>query len=436
MELSAVVEGSTVIVDVAGLEGVAHTLLLVPVVVVAVVVGGLVGVRSRPDQRPFLLGALATGVFGAACALLSAPIVVGRLASWIPGLTARIAEGSVLVGLAGFCCGALLGLVPVAFLTVPRRTAVVVAVVGVAALVVGVVGIVSAQEQRRTFIRALQQAFPVPQLVFAGQEPDDVLPEVQVGRTRELAPVTYRQLGVRQQMLFGVLGEQAVAFPASDVDGWHLLDVRAVLSASSPGVHDATATAWQGPVRVITPLRFKAVVDSGPPSLPLLPGTQLRFKKTRGPPGTVASTLASLRSPAKPTRAALSKRRPVKPLTPDVVVDVVSERVEDGFRVVTVHIDDRGIARSEAVVAKDGVVYRKVGGVFVDGCALPFLEQPTCRCDDGGKGSVVSCARVDSDSVGAIVRVGLLIATLGISEVLGACDGCGDGHEVGLIRLP
>lgn len=427
-ELSAVVEGNTVVVDVSGLVGVAHTALLVPVVVVAVVVAGLVSWRARPDQRPFLLGALGTGTLGAACALLSAPIVVGRLAGWIPGLTARIAEGGVVVGLAGFCCGALVCLVPLAFVTAPRRVAVVVAVVGVVAFVVGVAGVVAAQDQRRTFIRGLQQAFPVPQLVFAGQEPGGPLPEVQVGRTRDLAPVTYWQLGVRQTVLFGVLGEQPVAFPASDVAAWHLLDVRAALHADSAGEHEATAVATQGPVKVIAPLRFKAVVDAAPPSFPLTPGTSLRFARTTGRPGTTAAVAAQQTATAK------KKQKKPKPLSADVVVDVVAERVEDGFRVVTVHVDDRGIARSEDVVAKDGVVYRRGGGdVFVAGCALPFLEQPTCSCGENG---VVSCARVDGDSVGALVRVGLLIATLGISEVMGACDGCGDGREVGLIRLP
>lgn len=497
--LSTTIDGHEVIVDVSGLAGVEQTAQLVPVVVVAAVVAGLLARLARPDRRPFLLAALATGTIGAAVALLSAPVVVGRVAAWIPGLTARITAGSAVVGVAGFACGALLALVPLAFFTVRMRLALVVTVVALSAFVVGAGGIVSAQQQRRTFVKALQQAFPLPQLVFPGQpapgvdptrvvdaapptpptpppiveaapgalaQPttpprtsapsspqasppaspmtslaDDELPEVQVGRTRALAPTTWWQLGVKQPVLFGALGEERVAFPATDVAAWNLLDVRAALTADAAGVHRVTAEARQGPVRVRAPVWFHAVEDRSPSFLPLVTGTSLRFQKSAGPPGTTAE---NARRP--PRRAPPTKSRATRVLEPvvdvaDVAVDIGDEVVEDGFRVVDVHVLDDGQTRTVRVVARDGVLRRVVGSggdrrlgeVFAGPtCGLPFLAQPTCTCDDGG---VAHCARVDTDTVGAVVRIGLLIATLGLSEVMGTCDGCGDGREVGLVRL-
>ena len=77
---------------------------------------------------------------------------------------------------------------------------------------------------------------------------------------------------------------------------------------------------------------------------------------------------------------------------------------------------------------------KQAGGVFAGAnCSLFFLEQPTCQCSARG---VDRCARVDGDNVGALFRIGLVIATLGLSEVMGACNGCGDGHEEGLLLVP
>ncbi len=447
-ELSATLDGHQVIVDVSALAGVEQTQHLVPVIVVAVVVAVVLARLARPDRRPFLLAAVATGTIGAAIALLASPIVVGRIASWVPGLFERVTAGSVVVGVAGFACGALLSLVPLSFFTAPRRIAVATTVVGVAAFVVGAGAIAQAQQQRRTFVRALQQAFPLPHLVFAGQDlaapdapdsraagggplDDDVLPEVQVGRTRALAPTTWWQLGVKQPVLLGVLGEQRVAFPASDVAAWNLLDVRAALSADAPGVHQTTAVARHGPVRVVAPLRFRAVADTSPPFLPLVKGAVLSFARTEGPPGVTERRVRS--GPPRPARGTGPKKDQQSPPA-DVVIIVQDEAIADGFRVADVHIIDGDRTRTERVVAKDGVLFRMAGGVFAGpSCGMPFLEQPTCACDDAG---IASCARIEGDTIGALVRVGLLVATLGMSEVMGVCDGCGAGRELGLVRLP
>jgi len=418
--LSTMIDGNEVIVDVSGLAGVAHPALLLPAIVVAVVATVVVFAHARADQRPFLFGAMASGTLGTAAALLSAPIVFGRIAAWVDGLSERITDGTGLVGLCGFACGALLWIIGVAIVVMPRPRAAAVTIVGVVVFVVGVGGVARVQAQRRTFIRSLQQAFPVPLVVFDGQDASDPvagpLPEVQVGRVRLLRPITWRQLGAPPATVLGLANPAAVAFPAADVANWNLDEVRATLQADTAGEHATTALASQGPVSVRSTVRFRAVDDRSPRSLTLTPGVRLEFAKLSGPVGTTA--------------AALKKR---KQAAADVVVSVEADRVVDGFRTATVHISDNGQQRTEEIVAKNGALYRTAGDLFVgDDCGLPFLGHDTCRC---GREGVESCTRVDADSLGAMVRVGLLIASFGMSEVLNTCDGCGDGHEVGLLRL-
>ena len=424
-ELSATIDGHQLAIDLAGLHGMTQPALLLPVVVVAVVVLGVVAVLTRADLRPFLLSALATATFGAAVALLSAPIVVGRLATFVPELQGRISEGSALVGIAGFAVGALLSLVPMAFFTVPRAVAAALAVVSVVAAVAAVAGIAHAQERRRSFVRALQEGFPVPRMVFAGQTDGDELPEVQVGRTRLLAAQNYTQLGVTDRALFAA-DHRPAPFPATDVGLWNLPEVRATLTATHKGPQQTTATARLGPLRVVAPVSFRAVDDVGPPWLPLVTGTRLAWTRTRGHVGSNQAIAQALQQKRRP------KKKPAPP-SEDVVVEVVGERVVDGFRTIEVHIVDRGASRTETVVAKDGAYFRQAQQVFAGpACALPFLGHSTCECSARG---VERCARFEGEPLGAMLRVGLVVATLGLSEVLGTCDDCGDGREEGLVLL-
>ena len=63
-------------------------------------------------------------------------------------------------------------------------------------------------------------------------------------------------------------------------------------------------------------------------------------------------------------------------------------------------------------------------------CAAPFLGFDSCRCTPKG---IERCVQTDTDRVGSAMRVGMAVATGGLSELFGACRDCGASRETGIV---
>ena len=460
LEFDATVDGARVVVDVTSLQGLATHPGVWLVVLLAVVVAAATAAQLPAHRRPLLLASLLTGSIGAAIALATAPLVLGRIANWVPGVAQTIAQSSPVVGLGGGAVAILLtcaGLL-VAF-TSRRVQDLVVAGIALVAGLGGLVGVWHVQGLRREVVMDLQAAFPLPRLVFVGQDlaakgidpstvpPEDRLPEVQVGQTRTLKPVTFAQLGVGSTSKtpsisassakgLAPLGDR-LAFPASDIDSWRLYDARAVLAATEPGPHVAVAVARRGAVRVELPVQFVAVEDRGPAAFPLVEGHSQRFRVVRGPIGVVARAASG----AKAT-AAESEGRVVS-------ATVQSTRIKEGFRVARLHmVTEEGLRTVDAIARNGAIVEYPSRKALVleadDGatCQALFAGYADCRCSPvrssagaPNVGGIDQCVRHQEDTAGAFMRLGLAVMTLGFSEVADMCKGCGDGHEEGLIRI-
>jgi hypothetical protein len=196
-------------------------------------------------------------------------------------------------------------------------------------------------------------------------------------------------------------------------------------------------TARSGPVSVSIPVAYVGVTDMAPVGLTLRPGHRQAWVHVAGRGGVtdaVAQKLAAQKA---------SHLLPDKPPPPDMVLTVRGERDVQGLRVVSVQLDRLGGAQAGRgpelidVVAKDGVLYRHGGGVLLrptdEGCDAPLLGFSQCRCSARG---VERCVHHDENTVGGLLRMGMALMTLGLSEMSGACDGCDAGHEEGLVLLP
>lgn len=425
-EIAATVDGTRVVVDLAGFHLQQHaSWLIVSTVLSFVAFAAAVIVVAAPARKRLGL-AVVSGAVGGAVALALAPVVLGVYGRWMPELGLRVSQGSLLVALAGVGVGALLLAVPVVFVSSGRpRSSWVVCGVSVVAIVVGIVAIARAQNERRAVVTALQQATPIPRLVFGGQGPDEPVPEVHVGRTRDLAPERVWQLDTAGALF--TTSAPATALPAHTESHWHLQDVRATLTATTPGAHEVTAVARQGPVRVEQQVRFVAVDDTAPAAFALKPGQRFNWRRVAGPRGIVEHTATMS-----------TKQKSKQPPRTDITAVVLDERIEDGFRVARVQVGIDGVTSTTDVIARNGALVRQQGGPFltveVDGsCNAAFLGFDACRC---GAEGITRCEQFNDDNLGAFMRIGLAVATMGISEVMGACKTCGAGHEEGLLLIP
>ena len=424
-EIAATVDGTRVVVDLAGFHLQQHASWLIVSTVLSFVAfaAGVIVVAGPARKRLGL--AVVSGAVGGAVALALAPVVLGVYGRWMPELGLRVSHGSLLVALAGAGVGALLLAIPIVFVSSTRpRSSWVVCGVSVVAVVVGIVAIARAQNERRDIVTALQQATPIPRLVFGGQGPGDPLPEVHVGRSRALAPERVWQLDTAGALFAN--SSPSTALPAQSEGHWHLQDVRATLTATTAGAHEATAVAMQGPVRVEQRVRFVAIDDTAPAAFALKPGQRFNWSRVAGPRGIVEHT-----------ETMLAKKKPKQPPRTDITAVVLDERIEDGFRIARVQVGVDGVTSTTDVVARNGSLVRRQGGPFVtvevDGsCNAAFLGFDNCRC---GAGGITRCEKFDTDNLGAFMRIGLAVATMGISEVMGACKTCGAGHEEGLLLI-
>jgi len=423
-EIAAVVDGVRVVVDLSGFRLHHHASWLIVSAVLSIVTFVACVIVVASERRRRLGLAAVTGAIGGAVALSLAPVVLGVYGRWMPDLGLRVSQGTLLVGLAGAGVGALLLAIPVVFISSVRpRSSWVVCGVGVVAVVVGIVAVVRAQNERRDVVTALADTIPIPRFAFAGQAPGEPLPEVHVGRRRVLAPERVWRL----ETSGAVFTSAASALPAP-TDRWHLQHAVATLTATRAGEHEATVVAREGPVRVEQQVRFVAVDASAPAAFPLTPGKRFAWSRVSGPRGIVEHTETFL---------AKGKKKPKPPKT-DITAVVLDERIEDGFRIARVQVGIDGVTNTIDVVARNGSLVRRQGGPFltVEGegmCNAAFVGFDSCRCTAAG---ITRCATFDSDNLGAFMRIGLAVATMGISEVMGACKTCGTGHEEGLLLLP
>ncbi len=427
-EIAAVVDTTRVVVDLAGFQLAHHASWLIVSTVLsfsAFVACAIVVDGAR--RKRMGLGVVSAAV-GGAVAISLAPIVLGVYGRWMPELGLRVSEGSLLVAAAGAGVGALLLAVPVVLVSSVRpRSSWVVSGVALVAIVLGFVAVGRAQSERRAIVTALRQATPIPRMVFGGQGPGDPLPEVQVGRTRAIAPERVWEL--ESSVTLFPSETSSTSLPAKNENFWHLQEVRATLRAQSAGEHETTVVAHHGIVRIEQQVRFAAVNDSAPAAFPLSPGQRFNWARVSGPRGIVESTNAAL---ANKTSKAKS------PPKVDVSAIVLDERIEDGFRIARVQVAVDGVTSTTDVYARNGNLVRSAGGAFVtvnagDVCSASFLGFDDCRCTTRG---ITRCVKFDADNLGAFMRIGLAVATMGISEVMGACSTCGSGHEEGMLLMP
>ena len=429
-EIAAVVEGTRVVIDLSGYRFSQHlTWLMVSVGLSmgAIAVGAVV--VDRVHRRRLLLSVVGAAV-GGAFALSLAPIVLGVFGRWMPELGMRVSQGSLLAAVAGAGVGAVLVALPITFTSTTRpRAGWLACGVLIIAAVVGITGVVRAQRERQNIVVALREALPMPRLIFAGQAGDGPLPEVHVGRLATLKAERVMQLETTGQIF-----PTPTLLPAGSVPRWGLDQAVATLTATTAGEYTTTVVMRQGPVRVEQPVRFLAINDTSPAAFALTPGGRRSWQRLRGSRGVVADALDAQR------KAATSKKKPknAKAPTADISAIVLSERIDNGLRVAQVQVTTDGLAHTDEVIARNGQLVLLKGGPFLtieasSVCRAPFLGFDDCQCTNTG---VESCTSFDSDTFGAVLRIGLLVATAGMSEVIGACKNCGDGSERGLLLLP
>jgi len=419
--VEAVVSGTRVVVDVSMFRYVSWA---APWAFVALGAAGVAAIAAAvlSSRRALVLLGVPIGAIGAfVCVTVSAERGV-HLADLLYDLHDVLARGDDLLRLCGVGVGSGLVTAAVALTTItPRARGAIVAVLAVVAVVAGTVGVVRVKALRTYATAPLLSVMPLPKLHYPGQSEDEGPPiAVHVGRTAKLAPERVTMLGWESQLM-----------SAQSQTTWRIDTVRATLRPTAPGPGKATARATAGPVTVEVPVVYVGVEDRAPQGITLRSGHRQAWLRVAGRGGVVSALERKLRD-----RKA-SHLLPDKAPTPDVVLTVRGERDVDGLRVVTVQLDRGSGPELFDVVAKDGVLYRHGGGVMLRpsdaGCDVPLLGYATCRCSARG---IERCETYQSNTVGGLVRMGMAIMTLGLSEMTGACKDCDAAQEEGLVLLP
>ncbi|HEY1101137.1 MAG TPA: hypothetical protein VGF99_19515 [Myxococcota bacterium] len=420
-EVAAVVDGVRVVIDLGAFHLARHAALLtVSAVLSAVALVACVVAVERGKRKRLGLAVVGAAV-GGALTFAAAPVLLGVYGRWLPGLGLHVSQGSVLATAVGALGAALVVAVPITLLSSTRgRLGWIACGLGIVASIVGVVAVGRAQRERRDIIAALKDADPLPRFVFVGQTGDAPLPEVHVGRTRTLKPERVVALETSGALLAATSALSATAQPR-----WNVNDVVAELTARTAGEHTATAIAVRGIVRVEQPVRFVAINDTAPAAFPLSPGKRFVWSGVRGGRGSVDDA-------EKDRRA---KKRNPKIATATTSAVVLDDRIDNGLRIARVQTVIDGRQSTTDVVARNGQLVRAAGGPFLTMeagtmCNAVFLGFDRCTCTSTG---IEKCTRYDGDRVGSALRVGMIVATGGLSEFLGGCKGCGDGKEVGLL---